>query len=171
MMIDQDSERMAEANFQDALDRIRREYEAQRYNLRFYQTDFRENVETARLFQATLPSVGDALTDAYLEAFTLEEKIPSQDDATQLDHRLEILFAGNWGLDTGKLDLNTIEDEIRDLERKACQRLTAKIHKMKLEAAKTQQATYQINIKENRGPIQQGSENTQEIKISDETKS
>src|SRR5437016_5965214 len=127
MTLTSETERMAETDFQDALDRIRRDYETKRYPLRFFQTDHREKIETATLFLSTLPSVGDALIDCYLDAFALEGKIPDRGDAAWLDHRLEILFSGNWGLDTGKLDLNTIEKEIRELEAKACKTLGARI--------------------------------------------
>lgn len=155
---------MAEAEFRDALDFIRRDYEVKRYPLRFFQTDHREKLERATLFLNTLPSVGDALIDCYLNAFVLEGKIPDQDDATWLDHRLEILFAGNWKLDTGKVDLNTIENEIRELEGKACQKLGAKIHKMKLEAAKPippQHGNYNLSVGTINGPVQVGPGNTQ----------
>jgi hypothetical protein len=165
MNICQESERMAETNFKGALDRIRIEYEAKRYNLRFHQTNHRENIETARLFLATLPSVSDALTDCYLEAFKLEGKVPDRDDASRLDYRLETLFAGNWGLDTGNLDLNTIEQQIREIETLACQKLNAKIHGMILEAARPQRATHELNIGNNYAPIMQGPGGTQTINV------
>jgi hypothetical protein len=147
MKIDQKSERMAETNYRDALDRISREYEATRYTFRIFQTNNRQNIETAKLFLATLPLVAEALIDSYLEAFTLEGKVPDPDDASRLDYRLETLFAGNWGLETGTLDLSTIELKIRELEERACEKLGARIHKMNLEVAKpSAPSSYNLHV-------------------------
>src|SRR5207245_4796490 len=60
---------------------------------------------------------------------------------------------------------------VRVLEADMHNRLDKKVLEMKLQAAKPQQANYQMNINQNYGPVQQGLDNTQEIKISDETKS
>jgi hypothetical protein len=171
MNISQESERMAQTNCQLAWEGVRTEYERKRYILGLvWRNDGTLNKETGKLVLDTLTRMGDTLTDCFLEAFALEGKVLDRDDLQALNRRLENFFAGNYGLQVGTLDPGTLKDQIDDLDHRACARLQALAHKMKLQAAKPQKATYELNINQNYGPLQQGPDNTQDFKT-DETKS
>jgi len=171
MNISQESERMAQTNCQLAWEGMRTEYDRKRYILDLvWRNDSTLNKEIGKLVLETLTRMGDALTDCFLEAFALEGKVLIQDDLQAINRKLEIFFAGNYGLQVGTLDLGTLQGAIDNLDERACARLQALAHKMKLQAAKPQQATYELNINQNYGPFQQGPDNTQDFKT-DETKS
>jgi len=106
--------------------------------------------------------MGEALVNIYLESFDLEDRIPEQSDAVELDRKIELLFARDHGLVLVGLPLG---GEVQAVEQRIIQHLHARVQEMRLRAKRKRDSMITTNIQSVTGGVQIGSNNSQNVEI------
>src|SRR5262249_42581349 len=151
---------LADRKYQLKAGEIDKKYQKLKGEIRFRTiTDFREQNEVEKLLPQKLEEKSSALIDCYLQTFESAGLQPEHDDLAEVDRKLENLFKGGHGDETGSLSIGIVFEN-QELERHACEQMRVKAAEMKLK--KHAGANYNFNVQGDFvGAAQLGPNNTQ----------
>jgi hypothetical protein len=167
-----EGQRLARLNFGEAVTRLNWEYQQKAKAVIDKTLDgLGQKTALRQLYVEWLKKKSEAFIDSWLGSWQAAGTVPTDLELEELHSCVAGgFFGGAPGFSVHPLPPLTVQ-RVRVLEADMHNRLEKKVLEMKLQAAKPQQPNYQMNISQNYGPVQQGADNTQEIKTSDETKS
>jgi hypothetical protein len=153
---------LADRKYQLRAREIEKKYQRLKSEIQFRTlTDYRAQIEAEKLLPQKLEEKSSALIDCYLQTFETAGSFPEHEDLVVVDRKLERLFSGGHGDETGSLSISTV-CENQELERLACEQLRVRAAEMKIKRQAA--SNYTLNVHGDFiGPAQLGPNNTQNV--------
>lgn len=153
---------LADRKYQLRAKEIEKKYQKLKSEIQFRTlTDYRAQIEVEKLLPQKLEEKSSALIDCYLQTFETAGSFPEHEDLVMVDRKLERLFCGGHGDETGSLSIGTV-CENQELERLAYERLGVRAAEMKIKRQAASNYTLNVHGDFN-GPAQLGPNNTQNV--------